>query len=196
MIRNLDPGSRRRVTPSPHQAARTALKIQDHLGVHIPIAIPVSGKETWPPWDLVLPRNTGGPHWRWESNTTSSHTWQVPIVEDMVPDGKAGLTEAIVTSPGWAILFYRWQSLGEGLSFCEVWDTAFTLSGAICWVGKWAQLSAKPASLSDGQRLIAQAITEGHIKPRGTGHPHSIPPASIPFNFCNQDLSPWPAKCQ
>ena len=36
----------------------------------------------------------------------SPHMWQVPIVEDMVWDGKAGLTEAIVTGPGWAILLY------------------------------------------------------------------------------------------
>ena len=45
-----------------------------------------------------------------------SHTWQVPILEDMVRDGKAGLIEAIVTGPGWAVLFYGWWSLGEGLS--------------------------------------------------------------------------------
>ena len=36
------------------------------------------------------------------------HTWQAPIVEDMVRDGKSGLTEAIVTGPGRAILFHRW----------------------------------------------------------------------------------------
>ena len=34
------------------------------------------------------------------------HTWQVPIMEDMVWEGRDGLTEAIVTGPGWAILFY------------------------------------------------------------------------------------------
>ena len=28
------------------------------------------------------------------------HTWQVPVVEDMVQDGKSSLTEAIVTGPG------------------------------------------------------------------------------------------------
>ena len=43
-------------------------------------------------------------------------------------------------------------------------------------------------------QLIAQAITEGHIKPRGPGHPSTIPPASTPFNFCNQDSSPWKAN--
>ena len=32
------------------------------------------------------------------------HTWQVPIVEDIVEDGKSGLTEAVVTGSGRAIL--------------------------------------------------------------------------------------------
>ena len=42
--------------------------------------------------------------------------------------------------------------------------------------------------------LIAQAIMEGHIKPRGPGDPHSIPPVLTPFNFHNQDLSPQSAN--
>ena len=79
------------------------------------------------------------------------YTWQVPIVEDKVQDGKAGLTEAIVTGPGWAILFYGWGSLEEGLSLCKAQDAIFTLSGAISWIGKQAQLSAKPVSLGNGQ---------------------------------------------
>ena len=66
------------------------------------------------------------------------HTWQAPVVEDMVWDGKSGLTEAIVTGSGWAILFYGWQSLGEGLSMDEVWHATFMLSGTISWVGKQA----------------------------------------------------------
>ena len=123
-----------------------------------------------------------------------SHAWQVPIVEDMVWDGKAGLMEAVVTGQGQAILFYGWWSLGEGLSLGEAWGTVFMLSGAVSWVSKPAQLSTKPASLGDGQWLIAQAINEGHIEPRGSGCPHSIPPASTPFNFHNQDSSPWPAN--
>ena len=35
-----------------------------------------------------------------------THTWQTPIVEDMVREGKVGLTEARVTGTGWAVLFY------------------------------------------------------------------------------------------
>ena len=34
------------------------------------------------------------------------HTWQAPVVEDMVQDGKSSLTEAVVTGPGHAVLFY------------------------------------------------------------------------------------------
>ena len=122
-----------------------------------------------------------------------SHAWQVPIVDDMVQDGKAGLTEAIVTGPGQAVLFYGQQSLGEGLSSGKVQDAMFMQSGTISWVGNQAQLSAKPGGLDDGQQLITQAIT-GHIEPRGPSLPHLIPPASTPFNFHNQDLSPWPAN--
>ena len=48
---------------------------------------------------------------------------------------------------------------------------AFTLSEVTVWVGKQAQLSAKPVSLGEGWQLITQAITEGHIEPRGPGHP-------------------------
>ena len=72
----------------------------------------------------------------------------------------------------------------------EVRDAAFTLSGIIAWVGKQAQISTKLISLADGWQLIAQAITEGHIEAREPGPPQLIPSASMPFNFCNQDMSP------
>ena len=64
----------------------------------------------------------------------------------------------------------------------------------LVWLANKPQLSANLESLGEGQRLIAQAITKGCIKPRGCGHPCSIPPASIPFNFSNQDPSLQPAS--
>ena len=70
----------------------------------------------------------------------------------------------------------------------------FTLSGVIAWVGKQAQLSAKPLSLGNGRWLIAQAITKWSVEARGPGCPHSIPPVSMPFSFHNQDLSPQSAN--
>ena len=122
------------------------------------------------------------------------HTWQVLIVEDMVWEGRPGLMEAVVTGPGQAVLFYGWQLLGEGLSLGEVRDATFTLSGIIAWVGKQVQLNAKPVSLGEGRWLITHTIAEGNIKPMEPGHPHSIPPALMPFSFHHQDLSPQSAN--
>ena len=70
------------------------------------------------------------------------HTWTAPIVEDMLCHGRTCLTEAIVTCPGQAVLFYGRWSLGEGLSLGEARDAAFTLTGAGTWVGKSAYLNA------------------------------------------------------
>ena len=79
-----------------------------------------------------------------EAGTTPSptHTWQVPVVEDMLCDGKAGHTKVIVMGPEWAMLFHGQQLLGEGLSLGEAWDVVFMLSGTLSWVGQQAQLNA------------------------------------------------------
>ena len=71
-----------------------------------------------------------------------SHAWLAPMVEDMLPDSKSGLTEVIVTGPGWTILFYGRWSLGDGLSLGKAQDAMFTLSGSL--VG----LASKPNSMS------------------------------------------------
>ena len=86
------------------------------------------------------------------------------MVEDMLQNGKSGLTEVVVMGPGWAILFYRRQSLGEGLSLGKVCDTVFTLSGAIIWVGKQVQLISNTLSLLEGQQLIAQTIPNDALR--------------------------------
>ena len=122
------------------------------------------------------------------------HAWQIPVVEDMVGDGKSSLTEAVVTGPDWSVLFYGQWSLGEGLSLGVVQDAMFILLGAIGWVDKQAHLNANPVSLGEGWWLITQAITKWYIKSRGPGHPQSIQPVSLPFNFGNKDQSPQTAK--
>ena len=127
--------------------------------------------------------------WPWMGSDTTT-----PTCLAGTSCGRHGLTEAIVTDPGQAILFDGWQSLGEELSLGQGWDTTFMLSGAFSWVGKQVLLSSNPVNLGEGQQLIAQATTKRCIEPRGPGHPHSIPPASTPFNFHNQDPYPWPAS--
>ena len=79
------------------------------------------------------------------------HAWMAPVVEDMHHHSRTGLTEAIVTDPGWAVLFYGRWSLGEGLSLGEVKDTMFTLIGGGTWVGKPAYLATNPLTIQEGQ---------------------------------------------
>ena len=45
------------------------------------------------------------------------------------------------------MLFYGWQSLGEGLSLGEEWDVMFMQSRALSWVGQQVQLNANALSL-------------------------------------------------
>ena len=71
-------------------------------------------------------------------------------MEDLLWDGKSGLTEAVVMCPGQAILFNGRQSLEEGISLGEVHEASFTLSGAISWVSKQAQLNANALSPWEG----------------------------------------------
>ena len=79
------------------------------------------------------------------------HTWVAPVVEDMLCRGRTCLTKAIVTGPGWAVLFYGRQSLEEGLSLGEVRDATFTLTGAGTCVGKVAYLATDPLIIQEGQ---------------------------------------------
>ena len=109
---------------------------------------------------------------------TGRHLWW-----NTCSDGKSGLTEGIVMGTGWSVLFYGRQSLGEGLSLGEVQDAMFTLSGALSWVGKEAQLTTNPLNLWEGRWLIAQTDTKGCIEARGPKHPCSWLPVSPPFGF-------------
>ena len=57
------------------------------------------------------------------------HAWMAPVVEDMLREARAGLTEAVVIGPGRAILFYGRHLLGEGLKVDEARDATFLLTG-------------------------------------------------------------------
>ena len=66
----------------------------------------------------------------WGTCPPPSHAWTAPVVEDMLQEARAGLTEAVVIDPGRAILFYRTCSMGEGLKADEARDATFLLTGA------------------------------------------------------------------
>ena len=103
--------------------------------------------------------------------------------------------------------------MGEGLTADEARDAAFLLTGASTWVDKSAYLTADPMTIQEGQRAIAQAISDHQVKVRGPGHPCGNLPAQQPFQFdpprssplkdasgdCGSDhsLSPcWPSRGQ
>ena len=41
-----------------------------------------------------------------ETTPPPPHAWEAPVIQDMLQDGKSGLTEAVVTDTGCAIMFY------------------------------------------------------------------------------------------
>ena len=96
-----------------------------------------------------------------------SHSWTAPLVEAMLHDVRTGLTKAVVTGPGRAVLSNRRCSMGEGLTADEARDAAFLLTRAGTWVGKPAYLAADPMTIKEGWRAIAQAITDCWVKAMG-----------------------------
>ena len=142
-----------------------------------------------------------------------SHSWMAPLVEDMLHDVRTGLTEAVVTGPGRAVLFYGRSSMGEALATDKARDAAFLLTGAGEWVGKSAYLATDSLTIQEGKRAIAQAISDRQVKARGPGHPHVNLLAQQPFWFnplrssppkdasgdCSSNYSPsphWPSRGQ
>ena len=119
-----------------------------------------------------------------------SHSWTTSVIEDMLQETRAGLTEAVVVGPGKAKLFYGRRSLGEGLKVDEARDATFLLTGAGAWVGKSAYLTANPMTLQEGKRAIACAVSDHGVKARGLGHPRVNPPAQLPFRFNTSRASP------
>ena len=95
------------------------------------------------------------------------HAWMAPVVEDMLQEARAGLTEAVVIGPGRAILFYGRCSMGEGLKVDKARDATFLLTGVGTWVGKLAYLTANPMTLQEGKRAITQAVSDRRVKARG-----------------------------
>ena len=74
-----------------------------------------------------------------------------PLVEDMLCHGGTGLTEAVVTGLGRAVLFYSRQSIGEALRLGEARDASFTLPGASTWIGNLPYLATDPLTIREGQ---------------------------------------------
>ena len=118
------------------------------------------------------------------------HAWMAPVVEDMLQEVRAGLTEAVVIGPGRAILFYGRCSMGEGLKADEARDATFLLTGAGMWEGKSAYLTANPMTLQEGKRAITQAVLDHRVKSRGPVCHRVNLLAQQPFRFNISRASP------
>ena len=112
-----------------------------------------------------------------------SHSWTAPLVEDMLCNARTGLTKAVVTGPGRAVLSYGRHSMGEGLTMDKARDARFLLTRAGMWVGKLACLTAYPMTIQEHKRAIAQAVTDHQVMVRGPGSPWVNLPAQQPFQF-------------
>ena len=113
-------------------------------------------------------------------------------VEDMLCNARTGLTEAVLTSPSRAVLFYGRHSMGECLMVDEARGATFLLTGAGTWVGKLAYLTTDPMTIQEGKRVIAQALMDCQIKERGPGHPCLNLPAQQTIQF--NPLRSYPLK--
>ena len=87
-------------------------------------------------------------------------------MEDMLCDIRTRLTEAVVTGPGRAILFYGRHSMGENLTADKARDATFLLTGVGTWVGKLAYLATDLMTIQEGRWAIAQAVTDCWVKAR------------------------------
>ena len=130
---------------------------------------------------MTLTAETGAVH-------PLSHTWTVPLVEDMLCYARTGLTEAVAMGPGRAVIFYGRHSLGEGLSPGKSRDAAFMLTGVGTWVGKPAYLAQDPLTIQEGWWGIAWAITKCWKKVRGPGHPHVNLLTPQPSDLTNMEI--------
>ena len=126
----------------------------------------------------------------WGDTPPPLNAWMAPVVEDMLREVRAGLTEAVVIGPGRAILFYGRCFMGEGLKADEARDATFLLTGAGMWVGKSAYLTTNPMTLQEGKRAITQVVSDHRVNARGPGCPRVNLPAQQPFRFNTSRTSP------
>ena len=101
----------------------------------------------------------------------------------MLCEVRTGLTKAVVTGSGRAVLFYGRRLMGEGLMVDEARDATFLLTGGGTWARKLACLTANPMAIQEGKRAIAQAVSDNKVKERGPGHPHVNLLGQQPFKF-------------
>ena len=96
------------------------------------------------------------------------HVWEGGLITDILqeawPDDHK--TEAMVFSPGKAILFFGRHSKNEGLPYCKARDVEFGLGDPFNWAGRSMQIEASRSTVQEGCHAIPEAVVEKKMKAR------------------------------
>ena len=79
------------------------------------------------------------------------------------------ITEAVVLSPGEAILFFGRFSKNERLSYHRARDIEFGLGGPFNWAERLAHIEASRKTMQEGIHAILKAVVEKKTNARGPG---------------------------
>ena len=77
----------------------------------------------------------------------------------------------MILAHGEATLFFRRQSLKEGLPHREARDIAFSMAGPVIWARRQAQVKMAVSTVQEGHWTIADAVVEKRTKAQGPGDP-------------------------
>ena len=91
------------------------------------------------------------------------------ILKEAWPEDQ--ITEAVVLSPGEAILFFGRCSRNEELTYHRARNIEFGLGGPFYWAGRPAQIEASRETVQEGCHATVDAVVEKKMKARGPGQP-------------------------
>ena len=95
-----------------------------------------------------------------------SHVWSGLLIADILQETcpKDWIMEAVVLSPGEAILYFGRHLHQEGFLYRNAKDIELSLRGTVNWAGKAAQVEATVNTVQEGHGTVAYAITEKNTK--------------------------------
>ena len=98
--------------------------------------------------------------------TPPSHSWGGCLITDILQEAwpEDLITEAVVLSPGEAILFFGRHSRNEGLPYHRARDVEFGLGGPFDWAGRPTQIEALIKTVQEGHCTIVKAVEEKKMK--------------------------------
>ena len=99
------------------------------------------------------------------------NAWEGGLITNILQEAwsEDHITEAMVLSPGEAILFFSRHSKNKGLPYHSARDVEFGLGGLFNWARRSAQIEALRKTMQEGCLAILRAVVEKRTKVRGPG---------------------------